>query len=169
MGPKISVRTFKKESLFFSYLAYLLLFTWNSRREESSTAGQNPAAGALQMLCSVCAQGIGEMLVLMLLSLFRVDMSKPASWQPSKSWTLLRWVEKHSAWLVMWVKFNSKRWHAVYLRFMWKGMVLASERLLSVCRAWPLESVCPLWDFCVLVCRGLWPFTNCRGCSQEHV
>lgn len=92
--------------------------------------------------------------------LFRVDMSRQVSWQPSKSWTLRRWAEEQSTLLTRWVKFNNKRWHMAYLVFILKGIVLACGRLLSVCRTWPLQPICPLWDFCSgpsgLLHRLLW-------------
>lgn len=98
---------------------------------------------------------------------FRVGMSKQVSWQPSKSWTLLRWVEEHSALLAIWVKLNNERWHMSYLVFLLKGMVLACERLLSVCRTYLTSwAHLPFTRFLGPCVQGPLAFTNCFDWSQ---
>lgn len=163
MDSKICVRIFQRDYIYIyisSHLEYFFVFHVKHLSEGPSPAGENPVTGALvPVFYFVCAEGMGEMLVLTVLSLFffRVVMSKRVSWQPSKSWMLLRWVEEHSSLLAIRIKFNNERWHMAYLMFMLKGRVLARDRLLSVCRTWPLEPICPLQDFCALACRSLCP------------
>lgn len=49
--------------------------------------------------------------------------------------------------------------YEAYLIFLLKGMVLACECLLSACRTWPLQSICPRF-LCACVLGHL-AFTNC--------